>query len=249
MAPSWGLDLSHQPIRSFKRHLEVVRPNGSMKSVPDVRDCKAQVTTQLQDPSVHTLAPITILAPYDRPKNGGTKTEMDDFVRAKYKSQQHGEFSSVMTNGSTTPLVREKVIDEESGYNPFVHRKLEHPMSNLDTLIHLLKGSLGSGILAMPLAFANAGLFFGVFATVLVGAICTYCVHMLVSCAHTLYRRMKVPTLDYAGVAEAAFLLGPDPVKKYRRLAKACIDSFLFIDLYGCCCVYVVFVARNLKQV
>lgn len=147
---------------------------------------------------------------------------------------------------------------------------------NLDTLIHLLKGSLGSGILAMPLAFANAGLFFGVFATVLVGAICTYCVHMLVSCAHTLYRRMKyesdiwlslltrdghaftsnsasaffrVPTLDYAGVAEAAFLLGPDPVKKYRRLAKACIDSFLFIDLYGCCCVYVVFVARNLKQV
>ncbi|EEB18930.1 proton-coupled amino acid transporter, putative [Pediculus humanus corporis] len=210
---------------------------------------KVENETEEEDPSVHTLAPITILANYEKPKNGGTKTEMDDFVRAKFKSQQHGEFSSVITNGSTTPLVRENVVDEESGYNPFVHRKLDHPMSNIDTLIHLLKGSLGSGILAMPLAFANAGLFFGVFATILVGAICTYCVHMLVTCAHTLYRRMKVPTLDYSGVAEASFLLGPQPVRKYRRLAKACIDTFLFIDLYGCCCVYVVFVARNLKQV
>jgi len=53
--------------------------------------------------------------------------------------------------------------------------------SDLDTLIHLLKGSLGSGILAMPMAFMNAGLAFGVVATFAIGFICTYCVHILVS--------------------------------------------------------------------
>lgn len=53
--------------------------------------------------------------------------------------------------------------------------------SDLDTLIHLLKGSLGSGILAMPMAFKNAGLTFGVVATFAIGFICTYCVHILVS--------------------------------------------------------------------
>lgn len=201
------------------------------------------------DPSVHTLAPITILANYDRPKVGSTKTELDDIVHAKFKSQQHGEFSSVMTNGSTTPLVREKCGDEESGYEPFQHRKLAHPTSDMDTLIHLLKGSLGSGILAMPMAFLNAGLVFGIFATIGVGVICTYCVHMLVECAHVLYKRTRVPSLDYSEVAEAAFTVGPRGVKKYRRLAKACIDTFLTIDLYGCCCVYIVFVAKNLKQV
>lgn len=52
--------------------------------------------------------------------------------------------------------------------------------SDLDTLIHLLKGSLGTGILSMPLAFKNAGLFFGLFATFGIGFICTYCVHILV---------------------------------------------------------------------
>lgn len=63
---------------------------------------------------------------------------------------------------------------------------------DLDTLIHLLKGSLGSGILAMPLAFFNAGLAFGVVATIVIGVICTYCVHMLVDSAHTLYRRTRL---------------------------------------------------------
>jgi amino acid permease len=35
------------------------------------------------------------------------------------------------------------------------------------------------GILAMPLAFSNSGLWFGFFATIVVGAICTYCISIL----------------------------------------------------------------------
>lgn len=59
----------------------------------------------------------------------------------------------------------------------------------------------------------------------------------------------RVSALDYSEVAEAAFSAGPEPVKKYRRLAKAMVNLFLTVDLYGCCCVYIVFVAGNLKQV
>nr|XP_012146268.1 PREDICTED: proton-coupled amino acid transporter 4 isoform X3 [Megachile rotundata]XP_012146269.1 PREDICTED: proton-coupled amino acid transporter 4 isoform X3 [Megachile rotundata] len=119
----------------------------------------------------------------------------------------------------------------------------------MDTLIHLLKGSLGTGILAMPMAFKNAGLLFGLFATFFIGAICTYCVHILVKCAHKLCRRTQTPSLGFADVAEAAFLVGPEPVQKYARLAKATINSFLVIDLIGCCCVYIVFISTNLKEV
>lgn len=52
---------------------------------------------------------------------------------------------------------------------------------NGETLIHLLKCSLGTGILAMPEAFLNAGLLIGVIGTVIIGFLCTYCLHILVS--------------------------------------------------------------------
>uniref|UniRef100_A0A336LIC8 CSON003690 protein n=1 Tax=Culicoides sonorensis TaxID=179676 RepID=A0A336LIC8_CULSO len=155
--------------------------------------------------------------------------------------------------GSSFPLVGDGEDDEgdiDVEYNPFEHRNLTHPTTDGETLIHLLKGSLGSGILAMPLAFSNAGLWFGLIATCIVGFICTYCIHILVRSAHRLCFRKKVPSLNYADIAEVAVLTAPNPdLHKYSRLARFLVDSFLIIDLLGCCCVYNIFVARNLKQV
>ncbi|GLV45551.1 uncharacterized protein CBL_02571 [Carabus blaptoides fortunei] len=176
----------------------------------------------------------------------GTRT---DLVMANYKSEKN-EVPVTLSNGSTVPLVEMPTKDEELGeYDPFEHRKLSHPTSDLDTFIHLLKGSLGSGILAMPLAFSHAGLGFGLFSTFAIGIICTYCVHILVKSAHALCHRRRVPSLGFAEVAEAAFLAGPEALHKFSRLAKAIINTFLVIDLLGCCCVYIVFVAKNIKQV
>lgn len=101
----------------------------------------------------------------------------------------------------------------------------------------------------MPLAFAHAGLFMGLFCTFGIGAICTYCVHILVKSAHELCRRTRVPSLGFAEVAEAAFLSGPPSVQPWAKFAKAMINMFLVIDLIGCCCVYVVFVADSLQAV
>lgn len=47
-------------------------------------------------------------------------------------------------------------------------------------LFHLMKSSLGTGILAMPNAFKNGGLIFGLFGTLAIGALCTHCIYLLV---------------------------------------------------------------------
>lgn len=55
--------------------------------------------------------------------------------------------------------------------------------SNWQTFAHFLKASIGTGVLAMPSAFANAGYVNGIVLTVLVGVLAVYCLHILVSCA------------------------------------------------------------------
>ncbi|XP_059475190.1 proton-coupled amino acid transporter-like protein CG1139 [Neocloeon triangulifer] len=134
-------------------------------------------------------------------------------------------------------------------YDPMMNRDLDHPTSNCDTLIHLLKGNVGTGILAMPDAFHNAGLVLGTFGTLVMGFICTHCMHMLVRCAHELCRRVQVPSLGFSEVCEAAFKTGPVPLQKYHKFVKNLINVFLCITQLGFCCVYFVFVSTNLQEV
>ncbi|XP_047119233.1 proton-coupled amino acid transporter-like protein pathetic isoform X2 [Schistocerca piceifrons] len=157
-----------------------------------------------------------------------------------------GVSSPVGTGGSKPPL--EPTLGD-GDYDPLLQRDLEHPTSNLDTMIHLLKGNIGTGILAMPDAFRNAGLVVGTIGTLLMGVICTHCMHMLVKCSHELCRRNQVPSLGFSDVVETSFQTGPQPLRKYSSYAKVMINVFLCITQLGFCCVYFVFVAANLRDV
>lgn len=134
-------------------------------------------------------------------------------------------------------------------YEPSMHRELEHPTSNLETLIHLLKGNIGTGILAMPDAFKNAGLYVGLFGTLIMGAICTHCMHVLVACSHELCRRIQRPALSFSEVCYTSFKTGPPGVQRYANLARNLINLFLVITQLGFCCVYFLFVAVNVQEV
>ncbi|XP_075224513.1 proton-coupled amino acid transporter-like protein acs isoform X2 [Lycorma delicatula] len=140
-------------------------------------------------------------------------------------------------------------INGPQDYNPLLNRELEHPTSNLDTMIHLLKGNIGTGILAMPDAFRNAGLVVGTIGTLLMGAICTHCMHMLVKCSHELCMRNQLPALGFADVAEYAFQSGPRQLRGFSTYARRMVNTFLVITQIGFCCVYFVFVATNIQEV
>ncbi|KAK6636476.1 hypothetical protein RUM43_010137 [Polyplax serrata] len=137
---------------------------------------------------------------------------------------------------------------DEDGYDPILNRTLEHPTSNLDTLIHLLKGNIGTGILAMPDAFRNSGLLVGFFCTLFMGAICTHCMHMLVKCSHRLCKKRQVGSLGFPEVVETAFELGPEFLQPLAKASKTFVNVFLCITQLGFCCVYFVFVAANLQE-
>ncbi|XP_055689068.1 proton-coupled amino acid transporter-like protein pathetic [Lutzomyia longipalpis] len=175
----------------------------------------------------------------------------------EYAGPPPQELETFLPQEGTNGTVKYKITprkDIENGaikdeYNPFKERNLEHPTTDGETLTHLLKASLGTGILAMPVAFMYAGLAMGIVATIVTALVCTHCAYILVKCAHTLYRRTHTPQMSFAEVAEVAFQNGPKWGRGFARLAKWIILNSLFITYFGTCSVYSVIVATNFQQV
>ncbi|XP_063861777.1 proton-coupled amino acid transporter 2-like isoform X4 [Scylla paramamosain] len=121
--------------------------------------------------------------------------------------------------------------------------------TNCETLIHLIKGNIGTGILAMPDGLKNSGLYTGTVLLPIIAVICIHCMHMLVNCAHELKERLGVAGMDYAEVGYHAFSTGPAPLRPFANTARRVLNAFLTLTQLGFCCVYVVFIAANVKQV
>ena len=103
---------------------------------------------------------------------------------------------------STNPSAQDDRIPGEDGCEE--ERTSNNLISNTDTIIHLLKGNIGTGILAMPDAIKNSGLLVGNigeaprhlkhFKTLFSGlvfmaSICIHCMHLLVNNSQELCRR------------------------------------------------------------
>ncbi|KAL1517831.1 hypothetical protein ABEB36_001547 [Hypothenemus hampei] len=138
------------------------------------------------------------------------------------------------------------VIDD---YDPHLHREIESPTTNTETLIHLLKGCLGTGILAMPEAFKLSGMINGIISTFLIGALCTYCLHVLVKAQYVMCKKLKVSLLTYPDSMKIACEMGPSCFRGFAPYAPALTNFFLIFYQMGICCVYVVFVGKNLKYI
>lgn len=176
-------------------------------------------------------------------QNGQAATELDTFL------PQDG--SNINGSKYKVSVVSKDVEAGENigEFDPFKARQLSNPTTDCDTLTHLLKASLGTGILAMPVAFMYSGLIVGIFSTILVAVVCTHCAYVLVCCAHELYRRTKVTSMTFADVVFVSFSNGPQWCRKFASSARTGVLINLFITYYGTCSVYSVLIAQNFQEV
>uniref|UniRef100_A0A7G3ABM4 Putative amino acid transporter n=1 Tax=Lutzomyia longipalpis TaxID=7200 RepID=A0A7G3ABM4_LUTLO len=174
-------------------------------------------------------------SPKETREEGVNLQLVGDGEKGTYNNSVHHE------DGESAPLSSED-------YDPHLHRNVPHPTSNMETLVHILKGSLGTGILAMPEAFANSGYVSGFINTIIIGALCTYCLHILVRTQYIICKRNRLPILTFPASMQIALEQGPKPLRPYARASAIIVDVFLIIYQLGICCVYIVFVATNIKQ-
>jgi len=129
-------------------------------------------------------------------------------------------------------------------------RKGDHTISNFETIIHILKGNIGIGVLTLPRAIRNAGLLGGVIGLTAIAAICVYCMTLLVRAAHKALRtRRSVRFLDYADTAHASFQDASPGWARFAPHIRKLLNIFLCASQITSNAVYALFIAKNIKPI
>ncbi|KAJ2954570.1 hypothetical protein O0L34_g2859 [Tuta absoluta] len=139
--------------------------------------------------------------------------------------------------------------DKNDTFDPHEHRVIPKPTTYLDTMIHLLKGSIGAGILAMPQAMGRLGIIFAPILLIIIGIFATFCLQLLISSQYQLCKRHKRGYMSFSKSMDFGLRDGPPFMRRLARPLYWSVESMLIIWQLGICTIYFVFVAANLQQV
>merc|ERR1711892_29092 len=192
----------------------------------------------------YSMGDTTLLIPPARKRTISTASlqnvvgEVGRFSRRTYSTSE-GRRSRLVSEAALSDAISESGEDRDG----------ENTISNVETIIHLLKGNIGIGVLTMPIAISNAGLVGGVLRMVFVAVVTIHYMHTLVIAAQKLMAQRGVEFLDYADTAEAAFLEAGGGWASKSHHMRRLINIFLCMSQIGSNAVYILFVAQNIMPI
>ncbi|CAF0857460.1 unnamed protein product, partial [Didymodactylos carnosus] len=133
---------------------------------------------------------------------------------------------------SVTSVSDERLHIDENNENeaiaPLVSvTQTEYKTTNTETLMHLIKGNIGAGILAFPYALSKAGLLFGPIAFWIMGLMTLYCMHQLLRCHEYHRQRTARAKCDFGDVMRSTLeCCRSRYVQRYAKLGKQVVDHY-----------------------
>ncbi|XP_046302354.2 proton-coupled amino acid transporter 3 [Marmota monax] len=126
----------------------------------------------------------------------------------------------------------------------------DNALSLLQTLVHLLKCNVGTGLLGLPLAIKNAGLLVGPISLLAIGILTVHCMVILLNCAHHLSQRLQTTFVNYGEATMYSLETCPSPwLRSHSVWGRYTVSFLLIITQLGFCSVYFMFMADNLQQI
>ncbi|XP_065776310.1 proton-coupled amino acid transporter 3 [Muntiacus reevesi] len=154
---------------------------------------------------------------------------------SKPKSLNDGAKSLSESNGVTSERIH---LGEEA-----------NGLSMMQTLIHLLKCNIGTGLLGLPLAMKNAGLLVGPFSLLAIGILTVHCMVILLNCAQHLSQRLQKTFVNYGEAMMYSLETCPNAwLRTHSVWGRYTVSFLLIITQLGFCSVYFMFMADNLQQ-
>lgn len=144
-------------------------------------------------------------------------------------------------------LASQQCQQSDNNSNELSANSLSNRTTDSQTMMHILKANIGTGVLAMPMAFRHVGLWPGLVLVPLIGAICIHCMNVLIASHNQLCDRFNYESLDYDQVAALGLACGPRWARRMAKWASGVVTVFLMFTQIGFCCVYTLFAVENLQ--
>lgn len=138
------------------------------------------------------------------------------------------------TEDKRPSLTNETTCDEKykEPFDPYDYGE-QDGISQWGATVHLIRSSVGSGILVMPYAMKNLGYVTGSVLMLLVSLVYFHTVSMLITTEYQMCKLFKMKYFSYIGLADKLFEMAPFPLSKLRRFVRYLMYFYFGLPVGG----------------
>lgn len=132
----------------------------------------------------------------------------------------------------------------DQAFDPYEFGK-EDGLGFLGASVHVMRSTIGSGILMMPFAMKNLGCLTGTILIVFVGLLYYHNVHILVSTEYHLCKLFKLKRLSFVGVTKKSFQRAPFPINKFGPVV--IFLTYFYFSIPTAPATYLIVLSTNIR--
>lgn len=135
----------------------------------------------------------------------------------------------------------------EKDYEPYDYGNTKQPIDYLGAIVHLVRCTIGTGILVLPFAFQSVGYVIGIAGTLVIALLYVGNVHALLFSEYELCKKLKVRNLTFIGLVEKSFENGPQGMRKLGPFFKSLLCFYYGVP--SGVALYLIIIADNTNNI